>query len=227
MKPTFNPKGWQYLCRKNGWYLSKEASITVLKKLYDWRDLKAREMDESIHYILPNSLLKQICYNLPKTKKEFLKFCRPFNAFISANMNEILQIVNNVINSNEKENVLFDSEMEEKIETKKNKVDTDSAARNNSNEQGSLQNNISMQNENDSDIKLAKLAISKTMKARKKAWKGNNSKQNSLFFPQLPVETDLASIVCVFFVVILILLRFALFCFFFSSFCWSVEKQHD
>lgn len=40
--------------------------MAALKSLYVWRDLIARQEDESTGYVLPNNLLLKICEILPR-----------------------------------------------------------------------------------------------------------------------------------------------------------------
>eukprot|EP01083_Nonionella_stella_P036112 98542_1 len=65
-KPRYNPKGWQYLCQKKGWYFINPKSLNALSTLCEWRDRIARELDQSVEVVLSDRLLKRIVNDLPQ-----------------------------------------------------------------------------------------------------------------------------------------------------------------
>ena len=62
----FYPEGFQKLIAQPRYPLSKRQ-INTLKQLYNWRDSKAQELDESLHCVCPNATLVKLC--LRKTEE--------------------------------------------------------------------------------------------------------------------------------------------------------------
>ena len=67
--------------------------LSVFKSMFDWRDSKAREEDESARYVLPNHMLLEIASAQPTDTNELFACCNPIPTFVKLNANEICSLV--------------------------------------------------------------------------------------------------------------------------------------
>lgn len=106
-KPGYDPVGYRALFAKFGASktLLKLEELTdnmdiVLRKLWEWRDRKARQEDESCEYIMSNSELLRIGTNLPNDLNELKRVCAPISSYVEENAEEVLSIVRGDYNRN-------------------------------------------------------------------------------------------------------------------------------
>lgn len=65
----------------------------ALVELHRWRDLTAREEDDSIGYVLPNHMLLNIAETLPREMQGILACCNPIPPLVRQNLLKIHKIV--------------------------------------------------------------------------------------------------------------------------------------
>ncbi|XP_068617220.1 exosome complex component 10 homolog isoform X2 [Battus philenor] len=63
--------------------------MAALKLLYKWRDTHARELDESIIYLLPNHMMLSLAETLPREVQGVLAICTPLPSFVKQNVLEL------------------------------------------------------------------------------------------------------------------------------------------
>nr|XP_018902827.1 PREDICTED: exosome component 10 [Bemisia tabaci] len=73
--------------------LFNNKQMYALEQIYRWRDKTARELDESIGYVLPNHMLLHICESLPREMQGILACCNPVPPLVRQNLLELHQIV--------------------------------------------------------------------------------------------------------------------------------------
>lgn len=91
-KPLLTSTSYLSLISRNGITLNSRQ-MYALEKLYEWRDKKAREEDESYGYVLPNHMLLQMCQILPREMQGIIACCNPVPPLVKQNMNELHQII--------------------------------------------------------------------------------------------------------------------------------------
>lgn len=64
----------------------------VLSKLWNWRDLKARELDESVFFVMSNAELLRIGTTAPRSIAQ-LEHCSPLSALVEKFKEEIIQLI--------------------------------------------------------------------------------------------------------------------------------------
>ncbi|GAM21379.1 hypothetical protein SAMD00019534_045540 [Acytostelium subglobosum LB1] len=67
------------------------AQMQALKVLYNWRENIAREEDESVRYVLPNSIIQLIVEKKPTTMEALLACCSPVPPYIKQHGHDLLQ----------------------------------------------------------------------------------------------------------------------------------------
>ncbi|UXI21056.1 85/88 kDa calcium-independent phospholipase A2-like [Sarcoptes scabiei] len=72
-----------------------QRQMTALKSLYLWRDMLARQQDESTGYVLPNNLLLKICEILPREQQGVLACCNPMPPLVQQYIQEIHELILN------------------------------------------------------------------------------------------------------------------------------------
>jgi exosome complex exonuclease RRP6 len=97
----FYPSGYKVLMNRR--MKSINCSITeavrenVLKRLFDWRDFTARELDESLQYVCPDTILVRLSDGCPITMTELQAIVGPQYPIILSNANHIIATVKSVI----------------------------------------------------------------------------------------------------------------------------------
>ncbi|VDP36779.1 unnamed protein product [Schistosoma margrebowiei] len=76
-KPVFNRLGYLDLYRQTGSSSFSHRQLYALENLYALRDSIARREDESLHYVLPNHMLKVIAEVLPRESSGIFACCNP------------------------------------------------------------------------------------------------------------------------------------------------------
>lgn len=96
-KEFFWPLGYRKLLDNSRKSIPKSSDLsivqdTVLRKLWDWRDRRARDDDESPIYVMANAELLRIGTQLPRSLEE-LENCGPISSSTRAHALEIIGIV--------------------------------------------------------------------------------------------------------------------------------------
>jgi ribonuclease D len=71
-----------------------DFKIEVFKRLWEWREQKARLEDESTAYVMSNSLLCKIAMNPPSKETDFEKYARALPANVLRSRREIISLIN-------------------------------------------------------------------------------------------------------------------------------------
>lgn len=87
-KPAFITKNFMTLCSQNKHLNSKQ--MKALRDLHEWRDKLAREVDESLDYVLSNIHMVKLAELLPTDASE-IKF--KLSSHSTQNINEILAVI--------------------------------------------------------------------------------------------------------------------------------------
>jgi ribonuclease D len=94
MKPVYTPKSYTFTLKR---LISKTAisslEALVFKHLHAWRDRKARELDESTDYVLPNYALLKLTRSLPKTLQQVVRCSGGSYPVLLANRAEALRVI--------------------------------------------------------------------------------------------------------------------------------------
>lgn len=88
------PNGWKNMLRKFSRSLRAEQ-FAVYRALHAWRDQKARDADESVHYVLPNHMLFNLVEMLPTNPQQTLACCSPIPNFVRIYSIEITNLIDN------------------------------------------------------------------------------------------------------------------------------------
>lgn len=98
-KDVFNPLGYRTLLHSGGGSrtvpnLNDISAIqdAALAKLWNWRDMAAREQDESPQYIMSNSELLRIGLKVPKFEKDIL-VCAPITDYVRNHLSDIIKLM--------------------------------------------------------------------------------------------------------------------------------------
>lgn len=86
--------GWQFLL--NRFYGTRAFGVEqleVLKALHQWRDQKARELDESTRFVLPNQALVSMAAAMPKDAHSLLSVQKQVSSTVQSNLKPILKVI--------------------------------------------------------------------------------------------------------------------------------------
>lgn len=83
-----------YTLLQNQRPLMSDFKVEVFKRLWDWRENKARLEDESTAYVMSNSLLCKIAMNPPSKEADFDKYARTLPPNVLRARREIISLVN-------------------------------------------------------------------------------------------------------------------------------------
>eukprot|EP01082_Thalassiosira_pseudonana_P005010 g4578.t1 g4578 contig15:1326820-1329624(+) len=104
-KEPFRPSGFQNIMdggksrrakKGNKHEVTSELSPqqeAALRHLYDWRDTTARQEDESVQYVCPNSALLRIASNRPVTVSALQRLVNPLPPLVMRRSQEILDVI--------------------------------------------------------------------------------------------------------------------------------------
>lgn len=67
--------------------------MNALKALTEWRDLLARNLDESLNYVAPDACLWRICLAMPTSPVKLRSTCNPLPATLQQHAQEVVDIV--------------------------------------------------------------------------------------------------------------------------------------
>lgn len=91
-KTNFNEKLFDQLIDKYDLRLNDQQRV-VFASLLKWRDEKAREFDESPHFVIPNHILIKISTSLPVTVSQLHACCNPVPSVVSAKGHEVISLI--------------------------------------------------------------------------------------------------------------------------------------
>ncbi|XP_018397986.1 PREDICTED: exosome component 10 [Cyphomyrmex costatus] len=92
VKPIWTEESCMNMYRKSQKSFNNKQ-IYALVELHRWRDLIAREEDDSIGYVLPNHMLLNIAETLPREMQGILACCNPIPPLVRQNLLKIHKIV--------------------------------------------------------------------------------------------------------------------------------------
>jgi len=97
-KEPFRPSGYTTIINSKRNKRKRSTSLDprhdrVLKELYDWRDKTARDLDESLHYVCPNSALVRIATMCPRTVGALQGVVNPCPPLVVRCSDEILRLI--------------------------------------------------------------------------------------------------------------------------------------
>jgi exosome complex exonuclease RRP6 len=122
-----------------------DKQLKVFKELFKWRDEVARSEDESVRYVLPNHMLREISESLPTTVKDLISICNPVPSLLRRDRVKLINLMNKILN---RENI------EEKDEEEGKKIEeiSNTFLKNLNNE--NFNNNIEEEDNNLTDEKF-------------------------------------------------------------------------
>lgn len=91
-KPHIGPDSHLDLVRKTKRSFDNRQ-LHALRGIFLWRDLTARQEDESYGYVLPNHMMLQIAESLPREMQGILACCNPIPPLVRQQLNTLHQIV--------------------------------------------------------------------------------------------------------------------------------------
>jgi ribonuclease D len=91
-KPRVTESSHVDLCKTNGWLLS-DTQMRVLRALFRWRDLMARQLDESTRFVLPNRALQALCQHMPADMRQVIACVAPFPPLLRQYGKEVLALI--------------------------------------------------------------------------------------------------------------------------------------
>ena len=91
VKEAFKPSGWKKINRQVDKFNVEQK--LCLESLWNWRDLIARELDESTGYVCPNPALVRIAAILPSSAASLHRLFNPIPPPVLEGTQDILQIV--------------------------------------------------------------------------------------------------------------------------------------
>lgn len=92
-KPVFNRLGYLDLYRQTGSSSFSHRQLYALENLYALRDSIARREDESLHYVLPNHMLKVIAEVLPRESSGIFACCNPIPPLVRKYVHDLHKII--------------------------------------------------------------------------------------------------------------------------------------
>ncbi|EFN88225.1 Exosome component 10 [Harpegnathos saltator] len=92
VKPIWTEESCMNTYRKSQ-KMFNNKQLYAFKELHKWRDLTAREEDDSINYVLPNHMLLNIAETLPREMQGILACCNPIPPLVRKNLLMLHKIV--------------------------------------------------------------------------------------------------------------------------------------
>ncbi|KAF8569341.1 hypothetical protein P879_05045 [Paragonimus westermani] len=92
-KPVFDPLGYLNTYKQAAGTSFSHRQLYALEQLYALRDSIARREDESIHYVLPNHMLKVISELLPRESSGLFACCNPIPPLVRKYVHDLHKIV--------------------------------------------------------------------------------------------------------------------------------------
>ncbi|XP_047361979.1 exosome component 10 [Vespa velutina] len=92
VKPIWTEESYMDMYRKSQKFFNNKQ-IYALKELHKWRDMTAREEDDSTGYVLPNHMLLNIAETLPREMQGILACCNPIPPLLRQNLLKLHKII--------------------------------------------------------------------------------------------------------------------------------------
>nr|CAX75627.1 Exosome component 10 [Schistosoma japonicum] len=92
-KPVFNRLGYLDLYKQTGCSSFSHRQLYALENLHALRDSIARREDESLHYVLPNHMLKVIAEVLPRESSGVFACCNPIPPLVRKYVHDFHKII--------------------------------------------------------------------------------------------------------------------------------------
>lgn len=92
VKPIWTKESCMNIYRKSQKSFNNKQMYALLE-LHKWRDITAREEDDSIGYVLPNHMLLNIAETLPREMQGILACCNPIPPLVRQNVLKLHKIV--------------------------------------------------------------------------------------------------------------------------------------
>lgn len=92
IKPIWTEDSYMDMYRKSQ-KIFNNKQIYALKELHKWRDMTAREEDDSTGYVLPNHMLLNIAETLPREMQGILACCNPIPPLLRQNLLKLHKII--------------------------------------------------------------------------------------------------------------------------------------
>ncbi|XP_053994279.1 exosome component 10 [Hylaeus volcanicus] len=92
VKPVWTEESCLNMYRKTH-KMFNNKQLYALRELHKWRDLTAREEDDSTAYVLPNHMLLNIAETLPREMQGILACCNPIPPLVRQNLLKIHKII--------------------------------------------------------------------------------------------------------------------------------------
>ncbi|XP_014474435.1 PREDICTED: exosome component 10 [Dinoponera quadriceps] len=92
VKPIWTMESCKNMYRRSQ-KMFNNRQLYAFKELHKWRDVTAREEDDSIGYVLPNHMLLNIAETLPREMQGILACCNPIPPFVRKNLLMLHKIV--------------------------------------------------------------------------------------------------------------------------------------
>lgn len=92
VKPIWIEESCMNMYRKSQ-KIFNNKQMYAFKELHKWRDVTAREEDDSIGYVLPNHMLLNIAETLPREMQGILACCNPIPPLVRQNLLKLHKIV--------------------------------------------------------------------------------------------------------------------------------------
>ena len=86
------PLGWYFLLTRRSLNYTKEQ-IGVFRAVHEWRDRKARDLDEGFGMIMPNTVLFNISEAMPTNMGDLMAAMRPISKHVAENWREVVDAV--------------------------------------------------------------------------------------------------------------------------------------
>lgn len=92
VKPVWTDESCTSMYRKSQ-KMFNNKQLYALRELHKWRDLTAREEDDSTGYVLPNHMLLNIAETLPREMQGILACCNPIPPLVRQNLLKLHKII--------------------------------------------------------------------------------------------------------------------------------------
>lgn len=92
VKPIWTEENCMNMYRKSQ-KMFNNKQLFAFKELHKWRDVTAREEDDSINYVLPNHMLLNIAETLPREMQGILACCNPIPPLVRKNLLSLHKIM--------------------------------------------------------------------------------------------------------------------------------------
>ena len=110
VKEKYNENEWKSIAGKYNKPLNNRQ-VAVIKGMLQWRDTVARMEDESLHYVMPKTMIIRIAESLPNSASGIMRCFTPCPPLVKQHAHDLLLIIRNKINESD----LATSEMEQAL----------------------------------------------------------------------------------------------------------------